>query len=75
MFERIKRVHYGNMIRSLGNVESNASNMLNAFMSKVGPFDSIDLLAEITYEDAIRFLREELDTEKAVLSVVRSQEV
>ena len=75
VFERIKRVHYGNMIRALGNVESNASNMLNAFMSKVGPFDSIDLLAEITYEDAIRFLREELDTEKAVLSVVRSQEV
>ena len=75
VFERIKRVHYGNMIRSQGNVESNASNMLNAFMSKVGPFDSIDLLAEITYEDAIRFLREELDTEKAVLSVVRSQEV
>ena len=75
VFERIKHVHYGNMIRALGNVESNASNMLNAFMSKVGPFDCIDLLAELTYEDAIRFLREELDTDKAVLSVVRPQEV
>ena len=75
VFERIKRVHYGNMIRGLSNVETNASNMLNAFMSKVGPFDCIDILAEITYEDAIRFLREELDTDKAVLSVVRPQEV
>ena len=75
VFERIKRVHYGNMIRGLSNVETNASNMLNAFMSKVGPFDCIDILAEITYEDAIRFLREELDTDKAVLSVVRGQEV
>ncbi|MCR4647341.1 MAG: insulinase family protein [Oscillospiraceae bacterium] len=75
VFERIKRVHYGNMIRGLSNVETNASNMLNAFMSKVGPFDCIDILAEITYEDAIRFLREALDTDKAVLSVVRSQEV
>ena len=73
-FERTKRVHYGNMIRSCGNVEANASMMLNAFMNGLQPFDSIEVLADITYEDALRFLREEIDTEMSVLSVVRNQE-
>lgn len=71
-FERIKRVHYGSMIRSCNNVEANASMMLNAYMSGLRPFASVEVLSEICYEDAWQFLREEVDTRKHVLSVVRN---
>lgn len=73
-FERIKRVHYGNMIRGCNNVESNASMMLNAYMNRLKPFANMEVLAGITYEDALQFLRDEIDTEQHVLSVVYSQE-
>ena len=69
-FERIKKVHYGSMIRSDAVVEENASMLLNAYMSGVKPFSSIHALASVTYEDALQFLREELDLEQYVLSVV-----
>jgi predicted Zn-dependent peptidase len=69
-FERIKKVHYGSMIRSDSVVEENASMMLNAFMAGVKPFSSINALASVTYEDALRFLREDVDLEQYVLSVV-----
>lgn len=74
-FERIKRVHYGNMIRSYSSAESNSSRMLNMHMNRLRPFDDIEMLADISYEEALRFLCEEIDTEQRVLSVVRSQEV
>lgn len=69
-FERIKRVHYGSLIRSLSSVEENASMMLNAYMAGLPPFSSIEALAEITYEEAWQFLRSEIDLDKHVLSVV-----
>ena len=69
-FERIKKVHYGSMIRSDAVVEENASMMLNAYMSGVTPFSSINALASVTYEDALQFLREDIDLEQYVLSVV-----
>ena len=71
-FERIKRVHYGSMIRSFAVVEANASMMLNAYIAGVKPFSSIESLAALTYEDAWQFLREELDLDRHVLSVVHS---
>ena len=71
-FERIKKVHYGSMIRSDSVVEENASMMLNAFMAGVKPFSSINALAGVTYEDALRFLREDIDLEQHVLSVIHS---
>jgi len=71
-FERSKRVHYGDIIRSLNSVEGNASMMLNAYIAGVKPFSTVEALATITYEDAQKFLCEEIDTTKAVLSVVHS---
>ncbi len=71
-FERIKRVHYGTMIRSLANVEDNASMMLNAYMAGLPPFTSVETLADITYEDALDFLRTQIDLSQHVLSVVHA---
>ncbi len=69
-FELIKRTHYGAMIRSCNHVESNASSMLGAFMAGLRPFDSIRAMSEVTYETALAFLREEIDTENVTLSIV-----
>ncbi len=71
-FELTRRTHYGAMIRGCNNVETNASNMLNAFMCEMRPFESLRALSEITAEDAERFLLEELDTENATLSIVHN---
>ncbi len=71
-FEMIKRTHYGAMIRSCNNVEANATSMLNAFMAGLQPFESIKVLAEISYEDAVQFLAEEIDTANVTLSVIRN---
>ncbi|MBQ7012425.1 MAG: insulinase family protein [Oscillospiraceae bacterium] len=71
-FELTRRTHYGAMIRSCNNVESNATNMLNAFISEMEPFESIRALSEITVADAERFLREELDTANITLSIVHN---
>ncbi len=71
-FEMIRRTHYGAMIRSCNNVESNASSMLNAFMAGLQPFSTIKALAGITYEDAMQFLTEEIDTANVTLSIIRS---
>ncbi len=72
-FERLRKSKYGALIRSMNSVEANASMMLDAYMSGVKPFSKISALAEMTYEQAWQFLREEIDTENAVLSVIHAQ--
>lgn len=71
-FEIVKRSMYGGLIRGCNNVESNASSMLNAFISGTRPFSEVQVFTEVTYEDSLKFLREEFDIEKTVLSVVQN---
>ncbi len=71
-FELLRRTNYGSMIRGCNNVEASATKLLNAFMCGIRPFESGRVLAEITYEDALQFLREEIDPDRSVLSVVHS---
>ncbi len=71
-FELIRKTQYGSMIRSCNNVESNATRMLNSFMAGLQPFQSIQMLSQITYEDAVQFLAEEIDTANVTLSVIRN---
>ncbi len=73
-FERLKKSKYGSMIRSMNSVESNASMMLECYMYKIKPFEQIAALAEVTYEEALQFLRDEIDIENSVLSIVHAQE-
>ena len=72
-FERLRKAKYGNMIRSMNSVESNASMMLDCYMCGIRPFTPVSVLSEITYEEALQFLRDEIDTENTVLSVVHAQ--
>ncbi len=71
-FETLRRVEYGSAIRECNNVTEYASAMLDAYMARVSPFVNTEILASITYEDALAFLREEIDTDKTVLSIVAS---
>lgn len=71
-FEMVKRTLYGSMIRSCNNVEANATNMLNAFMTGTRPFDGICALADVTYEESLDFLRKNFDPARSVLSVIQN---
>ena len=71
-FERLKKSSYGSMISSMNYVESNASMLLDSYMTGVKPFESIATLADLTYEEAWDFLRKEVSTDNAVLSIVHA---
>jgi len=73
-FERLRKAKYGSMIRSLNSVESNASMMLDCYMCGIRPFAPASVLAGITYQEALQFLRDEINTENTVLSVVHAPE-
>lgn len=71
-FERLKKARYGGMIRSMNHVENNASMLLDSYMAGVRPFEPISILAELTYEEALQFLRDEISLDNAVLSIVHA---
>ena len=61
------------MIRELNNVEAVSNLMLNAYMDNVGPYDAIDVLYELTSSDVTDFLRNEMHTDRCVLSVIEKE--
>ena len=44
--------------------------MINTHMAGCKPFDVVDIVSELTAEDALSFIRNELLPEKTVLSVI-----
>lgn len=73
-FQRIKKSIYGMQIRELNNVEVVANLMLNAHMDGIGPFDTLEVLSELTSETCLAFIRSELSADKLVMSVVEGAE-
>ncbi len=69
-FRRFKKTLYASLVRELNNVEVVANVMLNAHMDGIRPFDSIDVLSELTSSDVLDFIRSELNSNRLVLSVV-----
>lgn len=69
-FESLKKSRYASAIRAFGSAESCASLMLNAHMTQSKPFDAIEILASITYEDVAGALDELLDAERSAISIV-----
>ena len=72
-FQRIKKSTYGMLVRELNNVESVANLLINSHMDGVGPYDSLSVLSELTSDDVINFMRDELIPERLVMSVVEGE--
>ncbi len=70
IFSRIKKATYGDLVRQLCNVTAMASAMLNTHMAGFRPFDVVDIVSELTAEDILGFIRNELLPDKTVLSVI-----
>ena len=69
-FQRIKKSTYGMLVRELNNVESVANLMMNSHMEETGPYDAITVLSEMTCEDVLEFMKNELKRDKLVMSVI-----
>lgn len=72
-FARIKKSTYGSLIRELNNVEAVANLLINAHMDGVSPYDTINVLSELTSGDVYEFIQNELCQDKTVLSVIKGE--
>lgn len=72
-FARIKKSTYGSFIRELNNVEAVANLLINAHMDGVSPYDTINVLSELTSGDVYEFIKNELCEDKTVLSVIKGE--
>lgn len=70
IFRRIKRSTYGLLIRELNNVDSVANLMINNHFDGVAPFDAIDTISALTADDVNNFIKNELRSDRVVLSVI-----
>ncbi|MBQ5311503.1 MAG: insulinase family protein [Oscillospiraceae bacterium] len=71
-FNNIKKSYYGSRVRALNNADSLASLLINTGLRRGGnAFTVLDTVAEMTCEDARRFLEERLDADNSSLFVIR----
>jgi len=71
MFESVKKASYGGMIRACTTAESISTIMLNSAMAgHCSPFDNLEIMANMTFEDVTERLYKQIDTDKAVLSII-----
>ncbi|MFA5658882.1 MAG: pitrilysin family protein [Oscillospiraceae bacterium] len=71
-FEIIKKSKYGKLIRGFNNVEACASLMLNSHFNGVEAFETIEALANISYEETMNGLNEMFDNDKASISIIEA---
>ena len=72
-FQRLKKSTYGMLIRELNNVDAVANLMLNSHTDGVSPYAAIDTLSELTAQDVMKFVTEELREDRAVLSIIEKE--
>lgn len=72
-FESVKKACYGSMLRESNNVGATATNLMNAHLAGVKPYDSLQILADMTYEQVQQALCTRFDPERVVLSVVEKE--
>ena len=70
-FERIKRVFFGDFIRSFNNPESIAHDMLENLFKGFSLFDYISVHNSVTYDDCMKRMKKIFRYNLSVLSVVR----
>jgi len=71
-FEIVKKSKYGQLVRSFNNVEACASLMLNSHFLGVNAFETVEMLANISFEDVQNSIYDLFDTEKVSISIVEA---
>lgn len=70
-FETVKKAYYGGLIRDYNRAEPIATMLLNMAMTgNLSPFDVIETVAAVTFEDVSARLEKQFDTEKVTLSII-----
>lgn len=69
-FRRFQKGIYSGLVREMNNVEMVASGMMASHMDGLSPFDTIDRLTDVTEDDVISLIKNELTDDKLVLSVI-----
>ena len=70
-FERARRAAYGRYAGIYSSVEAMAGMMVLASLADFGAYEPLELIDELTLNDAQAYLRENLDSARCALSVVR----
>ena len=70
-FERARRAAYGRYAGVYSSVEAMAGMMVLASLAGFGAYEPLELIDELTLNDAQAFLRENFDPARCALSVVR----
>ena len=69
-FEEQKKSRYGTLVRMFNNVSASASGLLSAHIAGCGAFDSIEVLANLEFDEVYGMIGELLDPERSSLSVI-----
>jgi predicted Zn-dependent peptidase len=69
-FEDLKKAKYASAIRIFTSVQGCASLMLNAHMTDTKPFDAVEVLKTLTFEDAAGYIDELFAVENFAISII-----
>lgn len=69
-FEMQKRSRYGGIIKSFNSVSGCCSRLLETHIAGCGPFDSADVLSQLTLSDINAGIKKFLDPEKMAVSII-----
>lgn len=69
LFERIKKMNYGYVVRAYNNTESVSQYMLDAALLGVEPYATVEGVADASYEEMCRRLRS-IDEENSCIAII-----
>ncbi len=72
LFDEVRKSAYGALVTEMTYVSAAANVMVNSHMGGVLPFDAVKILSEMTIDDVNRYIREEIDVTRSVLSVIKN---
>lgn len=72
-FDIVKKMTYGELLSGFGTVANVAKGAMNAQFGGISLYDSLEMAADVSYEDAMTALRE-LDLENSSLSIIEPPE-
>lgn len=69
-FERVRKAFYGDAVISFNDVEQVANEMVTAYFSGRGIYDTLDVIAKVTCDEVNQLLRESFYAERSAISII-----